>query len=103
MLVEIVDGIESLWEIIAQVAQDFTHVSPVFLLDMGVVVFFIRASTSELDLFLITESFEVVVNELRAESIPKSLKGKACSICFIALSTPAWPLPITARVSTQVV
>jgi hypothetical protein len=39
--------------------------------------FFIGASTSELDLFLITEGFEVVVNELRAESIPKSLKGRA--------------------------
>jgi hypothetical protein len=42
VLVEIVDGIESLWGIIAQVAQDFTDVSPVFLLDVGVVVFFYR-------------------------------------------------------------
>jgi len=40
-------------------------VGPVFLLDMSVVVFFVRASTSELDLFLIAEGFEVIVNELR--------------------------------------
>ena len=52
--------------VIAQVAEDFTHVGPVFLLDMGVVIFFVRASTGELDLVLITEGLEVVVDELLA-------------------------------------
>ena len=41
------------------------HAGPVFPLDMSVVVFFIRAATSELDLLLIAEGFEVIVKELR--------------------------------------
>jgi hypothetical protein len=65
VVIEIVDGIESLCGVLAQVTQDFAHVGPVFLLDMSVVVFFIRAATSELDLLLIAEGFEVIVNELR--------------------------------------
>ena len=30
-------------------------------------------------------------SEPLSESIPKSLKGRACSICFMASSTPACP------------
>ena len=37
-----------------------------------------------------------------SESIPRSLKGRLCSISCMALSTPIWPLPITALASTQV-
>jgi hypothetical protein len=65
VVIEIVDRIESLWGVVAQVTQDFAHMRPVFLLDMSVVVFFIRAATSELDLLLIAEGFDVIVNELR--------------------------------------
>jgi len=39
---------------------------PVFLFDMSVVVFFVGASSGELDLFLITERLEVIVDEFRA-------------------------------------
>ena len=35
--------------------------------------------------------------------MPNSLKGRACSMSCMALSTPIWLFPITARLSTQVV
>ena len=56
----------SLLGVVALVAEDFAHMGPVFLFDMGVVVFFVRAPSGELDFLLITEGFEVVVDELRA-------------------------------------
>ena len=64
VLVEIVHGVESGLRVIAQVAQDFTHVGPVFLFDVSVVVFFVRPPSGELDLSLIAERLEVVVEVL---------------------------------------
>lgn len=52
--------------VIAQVAEDFAYMGPVFLFDMGVVVFFVGTSSGELDFFLIAERFEMIVDELRA-------------------------------------
>ena len=78
---------------------------PVFLFDMSVVVFFVGPPSGELDFSVITEGFEVVVDETSnplSESMPKSLKGRLCSMSSIAVFTPYWPLPMTARVSTQV-
>lgn len=62
--VKIVHGLKSRWGVIAFIAKDFAHMGPVFLFDMGVVVFFVRASSSELDLVLIAESLEVIVDKL---------------------------------------
>src|SRR6266404_9410603 len=38
-----------------------------------------------------------------SESMPKSLKGSACSISCMALRTAIWLLPIRARLSTTTV
>ena len=66
VLVKIIDGLLGRFRIVAQVAKDFAYMGPVFLFDMSVVVFFVGASTGELDFFLITEGLEVIVDELRA-------------------------------------
>src|SRR5215831_8537756 len=64
--VEIIDGLQGGWRSIAQVANDFTHMGPVFLFDMSVAVFFVGAPSGKLDFSLITEGFEMVVDKLRS-------------------------------------
>jgi hypothetical protein len=61
--VKVVDGLKGRLGIIAFIAEDFAHMGPVFLFDVGVIVFFVRASSGELDLVLIAEGFEVIVPE----------------------------------------
>ena len=39
---------------------------PIFLFDMGVVIFFVGAATGELDFVLITEGLEMVVDKFLA-------------------------------------
>ena len=46
--------------------MNFAHMGPIFLFDVSIVIFFVGASAGELDGLLITEGFEVVVDELTA-------------------------------------
>ena len=51
--------------VVAQVAQDFAHVSVVFLFDMGVVIFLVGPAASELNILLIAEGLEMIVDKFR--------------------------------------
>jgi len=84
VVVKVVDRREGLWRIEAGVAKQLAHMSPVFLLDMGVVVFLVRSSTRELDAVSTAVVQEMVVDEFRTVvgvDSEKS-KGERCTDMF---------------------
>lgn len=65
--IKIVDGVEGLRRIVAIPAQEFAHVGPVFLFDVGIVVFLVGTGAGELDgraCGPLTEGEQRVVDEL---------------------------------------
>src|SRR3990172_9313190 len=64
--IEGVHGVEGLRRVVADVAQKLADVSPVLLLDVGVVVLLVGAAAGELDRVGLAVPIEVGVDELRA-------------------------------------
>ena len=64
--VQVVHGGKSLLGIVANIAQELSDVGPVLLLDVGIVIFFVRTAAGEMDFTLITIGLEVIVDEFRA-------------------------------------
>ena len=70
LIIELVGGLLGLCGVVAIPAHKLSDMGPVFLLDVGVVVFFVGSRAGELDSTaswaLLTESKKVVVDELAA-------------------------------------
>jgi len=62
--VEIIDGFEGCRGIIPLPAQELADVGPVFLLHVGIIVFLIRATPSELDPVSLAIAVQMIVNKL---------------------------------------
>ena len=77
--VEVVDAFDQSGVIESVVAEEMSHMRPVFLFDVGVVVFLVGACSGEVDFsgFMLAEvANEVVVEELRAVVTVEALQFK---------------------------
>ena len=59
--VEVIDGIYSFWGVIANITQDFSDMGVILLLDVGIVVFFVRPAAGELNLANLAVAEELLV------------------------------------------
>jgi len=74
--VKIVHGLDGFRGIVAVPTDEFADMGPVFLLDMGVVVFFVGPAAGEVDLAIRTVFFDMVVDELAAVVDVQPSEGK---------------------------
>ena len=80
LAIEVIDEFQGLGGVVTVPAQELTHMGPVFLFDMSIVVFLVGSATSELDVFLMAISPEVMVNEFRAVVGVYGLEGEGQSL-----------------------